>query len=63
MDTLRSRYGCPCDRKQTHASLAPFLVEESYEAVDAIEREDLDALAGELGDVLFQCVFHAQIAS
>ena len=63
MDTLRSRYGCPWDRKQTHASLAPFLVEESYEAIDAIERADVDALAGELGDVLFQCVFHAQIAS
>jgi ATP diphosphatase len=63
MDTLRSRYGCPWDREQTHASLAPFLVEESYEAVDAIERGDLDALAGELGDVLFQCVFHAQIAA
>jgi ATP diphosphatase len=63
MDTLRSRHGCPWDRKQTHASLAPFLVEESYEAIDAIERADVDALAGELGDVLFQCVFHAQIAS
>jgi ATP diphosphatase len=63
MDTLRSRRGCPWDREQTHASLAPFLVEESYEAIDAIEREDFDALVGELGDVLFQCVFHAQIAS
>jgi MazG family protein len=66
MDTLRSRHGCPWDRQQTHASLAPFLVEESYEAIEAIEaieRADLDLLAGELGDVLFQCVFHAQIAS
>jgi ATP diphosphatase len=63
MDTLRSRHGCPWDREQTHTSLAPFLVEEAYEAIDAIERDDLDALAGELGDVLFQCVFHAQIAS
>jgi ATP diphosphatase len=63
MATLRSRSGCPWDREQTHASLAPFLVEESYEAIDAIERADVEALAGELGDVLFQCVFHAQIAS
>ena len=63
MDTLRSPHGCPWDRQQTHASLAPFLVEESYEAIDAIERGDLDALAGELGDVLFQCVFHAQLGS
>lgn len=63
MAVLRSRYGCPWDRKQTHASLAPFLVEESYEAIDAIDRGDLDELAGELGDVLFQCVFHAQVAA
>lgn len=63
MAILRSRRGCPWDRKQTHTTLAPFLVEESYEAVDAIDRGDLAALSGELGDVLFQCVFHAQIAS
>jgi ATP diphosphatase len=66
MATLRSKYGCPWDRKQTHASLAPFLVEEAYEAVEAIDRvtrgEPAD-LAGELGDVLFQCVFHAQLAA
>ena len=63
MATLRSRHGCPWDKKQTHTTLAPFLVEESYEAIDAIERDDLDELSGELGDVLFQCVFHAQIAA
>jgi ATP diphosphatase len=63
MAVLRSRHGCPWDRKQTHATLAPFLVEESYEAIDAIERGDSDDLPGELGDVLFQCVFHAQIAA
>src|SRR5262245_46464990 len=63
MDTLRSRRGCPWDRKQTHATLRPFLLEETYEALDAIDRGDLDALPGELGDVLFQCVFHAQIAA
>ena len=63
MDTLRSARGCPWDRKQTHASLRPYLLEETYEALDAIDRGDLAALAGELGDVLFQCVFHAQIAA
>jgi ATP diphosphatase len=63
MDTLRSKRGCPWDREQTHASLRPHLIEESYEAVEAIDRRDFSALAGELGDVLFQCVFHAQIAA
>jgi MazG family protein len=63
MDTLRSRYGCPWDREQTHASLAKFLVEEAYELIDVIEQGDDEALTGELGDVLFQCVFHAQIAA
>src|SRR5205085_1190621 len=57
MDTLRSPAGCSWDREQTHASLAPFLLEETYEAIDAIDRRDFDALCGELGDVLFQCVF------
>jgi len=63
MATLRSDRGCPWDRKQTHASLRPFLLEETYEALEALDRGDLDALPGELGDVLFQCVFHAQIAA
>ena len=63
MATLRSPRGCPWDRKQTHASLRPFLLEETYEALDALDRGDLKALPGELGDVLFQCVFHAQIAA
>ena len=63
MDTLRSPGGCPWDRKQTHATLRPYLVEETYEALDAIDRRDLDALAGELGDILLQCVFHARIAA
>lgn len=63
MATLRSPHGCPWDRKQTHASLRPFLLEETYEALDALDRNDLEALPGELGDVLFQCVFHAQIAA
>jgi MazG family protein len=63
MDTLRSKQGCAWDREQTHASLRPHLIEETYEAVEAIDRGDLGSLAGELGDVLFQCVFHAQIAA
>lgn len=63
MDTLRSPAGCPWDRKQTPQSLRPFLLEETYEALEAIDRGDLDGLKGELGDVLFQCVFQSQIAA
>jgi ATP diphosphatase len=63
MHVLRSPQGCPWDRAQTHASLRSHLVEETYEAIDAIDRGDLDALAGELGDVLLQVVFHAQLAA
>ena len=59
---LRSPGGCPWDRKQTHQSLRTNLVEEAYEAVDAIGREDMDALYDELGDVLLQIVLHAEIA-
>jgi NTP pyrophosphatase (non-canonical NTP hydrolase) len=63
MATLRSTHGCPWDRKQTHQSLRPFLLEETYEALDALDAGDYEALPGELGDVLFQVVFHAQIAA
>ena len=63
MDTLRGRHGCAWDKKQTHATLAPFLLEETYEALETIDRRDWKELPGELGDVLFQCVFHAQIAA
>lgn len=63
MQVLRSPQGCPWDRAQTHASLRSHLVEETYEAIEAIDRGDLDALAGELGDVLLQVVFHAQLAA
>lgn len=63
MAALRSPAGCPWDRKQTASSLRPFLLEETYEALDAIDQRDLAALRGELGDVLFQCVFQAQIAA
>ena len=55
METLRSPDGCPWDREQTHASLRPHLLEETYEAIETIDRGDFDALPAELGDVLFQC--------
>lgn len=55
--------GCPWDRKQTHASLGKYLVEEAYEVLDAIESGEAERLADELGDVLLQVIFHAQIAS
>jgi len=61
MDTLRSDHGCPWDREQTHDSLLPYLIEEAWECVAAIEQHDYDHLAEELGDLLFQIVFHASI--
>lgn len=54
--------GCPWDIEQTFASIAPYTIEEAYEVADAIERGDMDELRGELGDLLFQSVFHAQMA-
>jgi tetrapyrrole methylase family protein/MazG family protein len=60
---LRAPEGCPWDRKQTHASLRPYLIEEAYEVLDAIDREAWNELAGELGDLLLQVVLHAQIAT
>jgi nucleoside triphosphate diphosphatase len=63
MARLRAADGCPWDREQTFASIAPFTIEEAYEVADAIERGDRQALKDELGDLLFQVVFHAQIAS
>ena len=62
MERLRAPDGCPWDREQTFASIAPYTIEEAYEVADAIEREDLGHLKDELGDLLFQVVFHAQIA-
>ena len=61
MDRLRT--GCPWDAKQTHQSLAPHLLEEPYEAMEALESGDMAAFAEELGDVLLQVVFHARIAA
>jgi len=54
--------GCPWDLEQTFASVAPYTIEEAYEVADAIERRAWDELKGELGDLLFQSVFHAQLA-
>jgi ATP diphosphatase len=54
--------GCPWDIEQTFATIAPYTIEEAYEVADAIERGDMDELRGELGDLLFQSVFHAQMA-
>ncbi len=63
MEQLRDpRGGCPWDREQTFATIAPYTIEEAYEVADAIEREALDELKGELGDLLFQVVFHARMA-
>ncbi|MGH2374764.1 MAG: MazG family protein [bacterium] len=62
MDRLRSEGGCPWDREQTHATLAPYLLEETHETLEAIARNDPPELCTEIGDVLLQVVFHAQIA-
>ncbi|GAE94197.1 possible tetrapyrrole methyltransferase domain [Gracilibacillus boraciitolerans JCM 21714] len=58
---LRGPGGCPWDQKQTHESLKKYLIEESYEVIEAIDAEDDDALAEELGDVLLQVLLHSQI--
>lgn len=63
IQALRSENGCPWDRKQTHKSLKPYFVEETYEALQAIDDEDDEELKGELGDVLLQIGLHAQIAA
>ena len=63
MERLRDpNGGCPWDVKQTFATIAPYTIEEAYEVADAIERNDLNELKGELGDLLFQVVFHARMA-
>src|SRR5262245_10118582 len=63
MARLRAPGGCPWDREQTHESLRPYLVEEAYEVLEAIDRGDVAALRDELGDVLLQVLFHAEIAA
>ncbi|WP_024551279.1 nucleoside triphosphate pyrophosphohydrolase [Franconibacter helveticus 513] len=63
MQRLRDpQNGCPWDKEQTFATIAPYTLEETYEVLDAIQREDFDDLRGELGDLLFQVVFYAQMA-
>jgi len=62
MARLRSETGCPWDREQTHISLKPCLLEEAYELLDALDDSDTEKLKEELGDVLLQVIFHAQIA-
>ena len=62
MDQLRSPDGCPWDARQTHASLVEYLVEETYELVEAIDTSDDAGVREELGDLLLQVVFHARIA-
>lgn len=64
MATLRDPVrGCPWDREQDFGSIAPYTIEEAYEVADAIDRDDLPELRDELGDLLFQVAFHAQMAS
>ncbi len=63
MAKLRGPEGCPWDKEQTHESLKPFLVEETYEVLEAIDEGDPSKVKEELGDLLFQVIFHAQLAS
>tara|TARA_B100000029_G_scaffold113391_1_gene105617 strand:+ start:3384 stop:4172 length:789 start_codon:yes stop_codon:yes gene_type:complete len=63
MEKLRSNEGCPWDMKQDHKSLKPYLIEEVYEVIEAIDLSDSELLKEELGDLLLQVIFHSQIAS
>ena len=63
MATLRAEKGCPWDRKQTHESLKPYLLEEAYEVLETIDQHDMPKLKEELGDVLLQVIFHSQISA
>lgn len=62
MRKLRAPDGCPWDREQTHESLRPYLIEETYEVLDSIDRKQYDELKKELGDLILHIVFHAQLA-
>jgi tetrapyrrole methylase family protein/MazG family protein len=61
MDILRGEEGCPWDREQTHKSIRESVIEEAYEVADAIDRDDVDGLVEELGDLFLQIIFHCQI--
>src|SRR5262245_65406244 len=63
IDRLRAPGGCPWDREQTHDTLKPMMIEEAYEAVEAIDTGNDEELIGELGDLLLQVVFHSEIAN
>ena len=63
MHLLRAPGGCPWDAEQTHRSLVQYLLEETYELIDAIESGDRDEILEELGDVLYQVIFHSDLAS
>lgn len=63
MERLTAPDGCPWDKAQTHESICPNMIEEAYEAVDALESGDIDAMKEEIGDVMLQAVFHCDIAS
>ena len=62
MERLRSEKGCPWDREQTRESLKPYLIEETYEVLEALDKDEPDRIKEELGDLLFQILFHAQVA-
>ncbi len=62
MERLRAPGGCPWDREQTHRSIRKYVIEEAYEVAEAIDRDDPHELCGELGDLLLQVVFHAEMA-
>lgn len=62
MSALRSEKGCPWDKEQTRESLKPFLVEETYEVLEALDEDDPEKIKEELGDLLFQIIFHCQMA-
>ncbi len=62
MTSLRSENGCPWDREQTRESLKPFLIEETYEVLEALDEGEPEKIKEELGDLLFQIIFHCQIA-
>ena len=62
LQTLRSPDGCKWDRAQTHESLIPYLLEETYEVIEAIEHKDYDLLKEELGDLLLHIIFQAELA-
>ena len=62
MALLRSGDGCPWDREQTHDSLKRYMIEETYEVLEVIDKKDSERLCDELGDLLLQVIFHAQIS-